>query len=159
MSKYDIVIKPLESLRVASIRDVVPTPPDQGMLWGELMEHFGRQPGTRMIGPPMAVYHDREFKERDWDIEVCMPILDPMTAQQRLKVYEMSGFEAAACVVHAGPFLTINEAYDAVAKWIDANGYQVTGPWREVNLRPPDPPGDQNDPNTVTEIQFPVQKV
>jgi len=37
MSKYDVVIKKLEPIKVASVRGVVPTPPDQGSLWGELM--------------------------------------------------------------------------------------------------------------------------
>jgi DNA-binding transcriptional MerR regulator len=158
MSRYDVVIKKIEAVKAASIRDVVPSPPDQGALWGELMGAFERQKGARMIGPPMAVYHDGEFKERDWDIEVCMPIVDEMTPDGRMKVYTVPGFDAAACVVHTGSFLTIQDAYDAMAKWIDDNGYQIAGPWREVNLRPPEPPGNQDDPNTVTEIQFPVRK-
>jgi len=33
------------------------------------------------------------------------------------------------------------------------------GPGRELNLRLPEVLGDQNDPNTVNEIQFPVEKV
>jgi effector-binding domain-containing protein len=158
MSKYDVVIKKIETVKVASIRDVVPTPPDQGSLWAELMGYLNQQK-ARMIGPPMAIYHDPEFKERDWDIEVCMPIVDEMTPDQRLKVYQLSGFETAACVVHAGPFVTIGQAYDAIAKWIDENGYQIVGPSRELNLRPPQPPGNQNDPDTLNEIQFPVEKV
>ena len=157
MSKYDVVIKKIEPVRVASVRDVVPSPPDQGTLWGELMGHLAQQK-ARMIGPPMAIYHDGEFKEQDWDIEVCMPSVDEMKPAQRLKVYEVAGFDAAACVVHAGPFVTIGEAYDAIAKWISDNGYQIAGPWRELNLRPPEPPGNQNDPNTLNEIQFPVKK-
>jgi effector-binding domain-containing protein len=157
MSKYDVVIKKVEPVKVASIRGVVPTPPDQGSLWSELMEYLNQQK-ARMIGPPMAIYHDGEFKERDWDIEVCMPIVDEMTPDKRLKVYSVPGFETTACVVHAGPFVTIGEAYDAIAKWIDENGYQIVGPWRELNLRPPEPSGNQNDPNTLNEIQFPVEK-
>lgn len=157
MSKYDVVLKKIEPVTVASVRDVVPTPPDQGVLWSELMEHLGRQK-IRMIGPPMAIYHDSEAKERDWDIEVCMPIIDSMKPANRLQVHEVPGFEAAACVVHAGPFATIGEAYDALAKWISENGYHVAGPTRELNLRPPEPPGNQNDPNTLNEIQFPVKK-
>jgi effector-binding domain-containing protein len=117
------------------------------------------QQKARMIGPPMAIYHDAEFRERDWDIEVCMPIADEMTPDARLKIYGMPGFETVACVVHAGPFVTIGEAYDAIAKWIDQSGYRIVGPWRELNLRPPEPPGNQNDLNTVTEIQFPVEKL
>jgi DNA-binding transcriptional MerR regulator len=36
MSKYDVVIKNVEEMKTASVRDVVPTPPEQGGLWGEL---------------------------------------------------------------------------------------------------------------------------
>src|SRR6266498_345935 len=103
MSKYEVVLKKIEAVKVASIRAVLPIPPDQGALWGKLMGYLNHQK-ARMIGPPMAIYHDGEFKERDWDIEVCMPIIDEMTADKRLKVYDMPGFETVACVVHAGPF-------------------------------------------------------
>ena len=158
MSKYDVVIKKIEPIKVASVRGVVPTPPDQRSLWDELIAYLEKQK-AHMIGPPMALYHDPDFKERDWDIEVCMPIIDDMAASKSVKVYNLPGSEKMACVVHNGPFSTIGEAYDALAKWIDQNGYHIVGPGRELNLRLPDKPGDQNDPNTVNEIQFPVEKV
>ena len=157
MSKYDVVIKKIEPIKIASVRGVVPTPPDQRSLWDELMGYLNQQ-GARMSGPPMALYHDKEFKERDWDIEVSIPIIDQIAPGQRVKVYDLPGFEKMACVVHTGPFATIGEAYDAIAKWIDQNGYQIVGPGRELNLRLPDQLGNQNDPNTVNEIQFPVEK-
>lgn len=121
------------------------------------MEHL-HQGDARMKGPPMAIYHDPEFKERDWDIEVVMPLSEEIPANERVQVYELPGAEKMACVVHTGPFATIMEAYNALAKWIDQNGYQIVGPGRELNLRLPDTPGDLNDPNTVNEIQFPVEK-
>jgi effector-binding domain-containing protein len=62
-----------------------------------------------------------------------------------------------ACVVHHGPFTTIGEAYTAIMKWIEANGYRCVGPVREVYLREAENVS-QTDPNTVTEIQFPVEK-
>ena len=158
MSKYDVVIKKIEPHQVASVRGVVPTPPDQRSLWDELLNYL-QQKSARMIGPPMAIYHDKEFKARDWDIEVVMPLTDNIPSGQQVKVYELPGAEKMACVVHTGPFATIGEAYDALAKWIDQNGYQIVGPGRELNLRLPDKLGDQNDPNTVNEIQFPVEKV
>ena len=157
MSKYDVVIKKVEPIKVASVRGVVPTPPDQRSLWDELMGYLNQQ-GTRMIGPPMAIYHDQEFKERDWDIEVSMPITDGITPNKSVKVHNLPAVETMACVVHTGPFATIGEAYDAIAKWVDQNGYQIVGPGREINLRLPETLGDQNDPNTVNEIQFPVEK-
>ena len=158
MSKYDVVIKKIDPIKVASVRGVVPTPPDQRVLWDELMDYL-HQNKARMIGPPQAIYHDGEFKERDWDIEVCMPIVDKLSSNGNVKVYDLPGFEKVACVVHTGPFATIGEAYDAIAKWIDQNGYQIVGPGRELNLRVPEPLGNQNDPNTVNEIQFPVNKI
>jgi DNA-binding transcriptional MerR regulator len=157
MSKYDVVIKKIEPIKVASVRGVVPTPPDQRSLWDELMGYFNQQK-TRMIGPPMAIYHDPDARERDWDIEVCMPIIDPMTPEQNLNVYSLPEVETMACVVHNGPFATLPQAYDALAKWIDQNGYHIVGPGRELNLKLPERLGDQNDPNTVNEVQYPVEK-
>jgi DNA-binding transcriptional MerR regulator len=157
MSKYDVVIKNIEPIKVASVRGVVPTPPDQRSLWDELIGYLNQQ-GVRMMGTPMAIYYDKEFKERDWDIEVVIPIDDEIAPNGNVRVSDLPGSEKMACVVHTGPFATIGEAYDAVAKWIDQNGYQIVGPARELNLRLPDKLGDQNDPNTVNEIQFPVEK-
>src|SRR5512142_622558 len=36
MSKYDVVIKKIEPMKVVSVRGVVPKPPDQSTLWQEL---------------------------------------------------------------------------------------------------------------------------
>jgi DNA-binding transcriptional MerR regulator len=157
MSRYDVVIKKIEPYQVASVRGVVPTPPDQRSLWDDLLNYLN-QKGGRMIGPPMAIYHDPEFKERDWDIEVVMPISEAIDPSSRVQVYTLPGVEKMACVVHNGPFATLGEAYDALAKWIDQNGYHIVGPGRELNLKLPEKLGDQNDPNTVNEIQFPVEK-
>ncbi len=64
-----------------------------------------------------------------------------------------------ASVVHHGPFTTIGEAYTAIIKWIEVNGYRCVGPVREMYLQTPTQLGSQTDPATVTEIQFPVEKV
>jgi len=63
-----------------------------------------------------------------------------------------------ACAIHNGPFDTLNEAYNAIIKWLDSNGYRIVGPCREVYLNPAKN-GSQADPETVTEIQFPVEKI
>ena len=158
MSKYDVVIKKIDAMKIASVRGVVPQPPDQRRLWDELMEYLHQQK-ARMVGTPMAIYHDPDHRERDWDIEVCMPIADELSPHQNVKVYDLPAVESMACVVHEGPFATLFEAYDALAKWIDENGYQIVGPARELNIKMPEKMGDQNDPGTINEVQFPVQKV
>ena len=156
MSNYDVVIKKVDPLKVAALRSVVPTPPDQGRLWQELEDHLAAQ-HVRPVGPCLSLYHDDEYKEEDWDIEVCEPIEGSLLESVRVTVRQLLEVETAACVVHHGPFVTIGEAYDALMKWIGASGYHIVGPGREVYLREAKG-GDQNDPDTVTEIQFPVEK-
>jgi effector-binding domain-containing protein len=156
MSKYDVVVKKVEPLKVAALRGVVPTPPDQGRLWKELEDHLAAQ-HVRPVGPCLSLYYDEEYKEQDWDIEVCEPIEGSLSESGKLKVRQLPGAETAACVLHHGPFVSIGEDYDALMKWISANGYHIIGPSREVYLRQAKN-GDQNDPDTITEIQFPVAK-
>lgn len=74
-----------------------------------------------------------------------------------LQTRQLPGVVTMATVVHKGPFISIGEAYTAIIKWIEANDYQINGPTREVYLRPATN-GSQTDPETVTEIQFPVEK-
>jgi len=156
MPRYDVVIKNVPSVRVAALRGVVPTPPDQGRLWKELEGYLAMQ-RIRPQGPCFSLYHDEEYKERDWDIEVCEPLAEMIPPGGAVKVYELPAVDAMACALHAGPFTTLQEAYDAILRWVDENGYLVCGPIREVYLREAER-GSQTDPLTVTEIQVPVKK-
>ena len=157
MSKYEVVIKKVEPVKIASVRGVVPTPPEQGPLWGELEGYLALQ-RVKPTGPCLSLYHDDGYRERDWDIEVCEPIASAVKETERVKVRDLPPVETMACTVHHGPFVTIGESYNALGGWIDENGFRIVGPAREVYLRPSEN-GSQNDPETVTEIQFPVQKV
>ncbi len=163
MSKYDVVIKRIEPMQVASIRGIVPTPPEQGTLWVELGPYLESQ-RVRCTGPCLTLYHDEGYKEQDWDIEVCQPIEGECNEAGRVKVHTLPLVESMACTVHHGPFTSIGEAYDALMKWIDGSGYRVCGPAREVSLQvTANPKGGavgalQTDPDTVVEVQFPVEK-
>jgi len=156
MPEYEIVIKKVEPIRVATLRGVVPLPPDQGKLWGEL-EGYLAMHHVRPVGPCLSLYHDEDYKEVDWDIEVCEPIDGDLPETERVKVRQLAGHDTMACVVHHGPFVTIGEAYEALLKWIGENGYHIVGPSREIYLREAHE-GDQNDPETLTEVQFPVER-
>ena len=157
MSKYDVVIKSAEEIKVASVRDVVPTPPDQGPLWRELGGYLAMN-RIRPNGACFTLYYDDEFKERDWDVEVCEQIDVDLNESRRIKVRTLPAVDSLACTIHHGPFATIGEAYNVLGRWITDNGYRITGPCREVYLRPNEN-GSQTDPETVTEIQFPVEKI
>ena len=157
MSKYDVVIKSAEEIKIASVRDVVPTPPEQVGLWQELEEYLAQQ-RARPNGACFTLYHDDEYKERDWDLEVCEPVDTDLKESKRVKVQTLPTVATLACTIHNGPFATLGDAYNDIGKWITDNNYRIIGPCREVYLRPNEN-GDQHDPNTVTEIQFPVEKI
>jgi effector-binding domain-containing protein len=156
MSKYDVVIKSAEEIKVASVRDVVPTPPEQGPLWSEL-EGYLEMKRVKPIGACLTLYHDDEHTN-GWDVEVCEPVDVELSESRRIKVQTLPAVDSMACTIHNGPFATLSEAYNAIGKWINENGYQIVGPCREIYLQTAGD-GNQNDPNTVTEIQFPVEKV
>ncbi len=158
MSKYDVVIKKVETMRVAAVRDIIPTYSQQGGLWGELYGTIGMNPAS-MAGPCLTMYYDEGYKERDVDVEACQPIRGEVPVGGRVKVYDLPGADTMACVVHHGPFTTVSDAYNALGQWVQANGYRIAGPGREVVLQAPSQAGVQDDPNTLVEVQFPVAKV
>jgi effector-binding domain-containing protein len=153
MPNYDIVIKSVEPISAASVRDIIPTYPEQGQLW-EVLESFLAHNQIKPEGPCFTVYYS---DEPSIDAEVCEPVSTPIPEDPNVDQHKLPGVDTMATVVHKGPFITIGEAYTAIIKWIEANDYQISGPAREVYLRPADN-GSQTDSDTVTEIQFPVSK-
>jgi DNA-binding transcriptional MerR regulator len=158
MSEYEVIIKRVPSMKVATVRGVVPTPPDQDGLWEQALQAITDK---RAIAaePFIALYHDAEPQQQDWDIEVCVPLAATEGVSPAAAVKELSTVEAMVSVVHRGPFMTIMNAYNALWSWTEANGYQVAGPAREVLVQvaeTPDQEARQVDPNTVVEVQMPV---
>jgi effector-binding domain-containing protein len=134
-------------------------------LWGELENRLAGQQ-VRPVGAAVSLYHDDEYSERDWEIEVCQPVSADLVSGKRLRVRDLPQLETMACSIHHGPLTAISEAYNAIGKWIEVNGYLTCGLCREMYLIEAKPVGpseagniDQNDPETVVEIQFPVEKV
>ena len=154
MSKYDVVIKKVAPVRIASIRDVVANYGAQGELWGELGAYLA-QHNVKAVAPCLTIDHNESYKERDVDLEVCEVIDAALPMTDRVKVRELPAVEQMACVVHHGTFASIGQAYQAVVSWIEDNGFHIAGPCREIYLRY-ERGGDQKD--YVTEVQFPVSK-
>ncbi len=155
MPAYEVTLKEVPALRIASVRDVVANYPAQGSLWEELethLQHHQIQPS----GPCFTIDHEQEYKESDVELEVCEPITDELQGNERVAVRELPGGQMAS-MIHIGPFEGLSEAYGVFLGWIEQNGYRIVGPNREIYLRSYE---DGCDPSEfVTEIQFPVAKV
>jgi DNA-binding transcriptional MerR regulator len=158
MPEQEAVIKSIEPMECLSIREIAPTPEYVGMLLGESAQAVIGA-GAMLAGAPFVIFHDKEFKPADMDIEVVFPLAQaasgevPLVGGRAVKPGRLPGIEMAACILHMGAYDDFPKTYAALGRWIEANGYQISGPSREVYLRPPDDPG-----GAITEIQFPVAK-
>lgn len=155
VSNYEVVIKKVEPLRVASLRRILPQPQAVSRLFEELFTCLQQQ-GIRPAGAPGAIWHDTEHKESDWDTEAVVPVQGGQ-AGDGVRVIELPEVPSMACTIHQGSYELLPEAYAALMEWIAANGYEMAGPMREFYLRGPSPEG--GDPaEYITEIQVPVSK-
>jgi effector-binding domain-containing protein len=156
VAKYDVVIKKLEPQKVASLRKILGTPQEVGRMFEEIFGYLGKQ-GVRPLGPPYGIWHDLEYKEKDLDSEVAVPVAQSFPAGEGVQPAELPAVETAACTIHQGSYENFSHAYTAIMGWINANGYRVAGPYREIYLRGPGPQAVNPD-TYVTEIQVPVEK-
>ena len=163
MSHYDVVLKKVEPQLVASVREVIHNSQVIGTtfnrIFDEVCAHVVQHDG-KIIGPGFDLWHDPDFTtplecRQNMSVEAAVPIAEPLPESERVKIYEMPGAEQMACVFHKGSFELFPHAYGAVLQWIEANGYRIVGPSREVYLQY-ERGGNENE--LLTEIQFPVAK-
>ena len=152
MPDYEVVIKTVEPVLVASSQEAIPDyetiGPVMDRLYNGVVAHIVKHKG-QFAGPGITVWHE------DLKAEASLPIKKTIPHGDDVKIRELSG-DQMACLVHHGGFEGFPQAYQAGVEWIEANGYEITGPNREVYLQFR-PDGDPKD--YVTEIQFPVAKV
>ncbi len=162
MPTYDVVLKPVEPLLVAYVRDILPDHSAVGGLYGEVYEAIrpylseALHPNPENGGQTLVIWFDTEFKTSDVDGAAAFMLRRRIPASGRVRVEELPAVTMAS-VVHHGAYNTISDAHNAVHKWIEANGYEIAGPDREINLFH-SPPITRDNPTYVTEIQYPVEK-
>jgi DNA-binding transcriptional MerR regulator/effector-binding domain-containing protein len=158
MPAYDVVLKKVAPIRVAQVRGVAPgmeqIGPTLDRLFDQVMGYITQQ-GATCVGPGITLYYDTELREHDVSVGACMSFEGEPGDGEQVKVDELAAVETMASVIHHGSFSTLSHAYNAILKWIEANGYYINGPTREINLEY-ERGGDQS--KFVTEIQFPVEK-
>ncbi|MED0680572.1 GyrI-like domain-containing protein [Aneurinibacillus thermoaerophilus] len=108
------------------------------------------------IVSPIAVYYSSDDSENDVNIEVAVPVMGNLPESERIKIRKLKAVKKMACVIHKGNNDKLADAYTAIQKWMEMNGYEIAGPSREVHLE-----GywsTSNEDKHVTEIQIPVVK-
>ncbi len=152
MPEYEVVIKQVEPLTVATVRDIMPSYKEVGPLYQELFETIGRN-GIAPTGPSMGIYYDDDYKESDVDVAAAVPVAGGSLDSERVVIEELPAITAAS-VVRRGPWDDFSPAYQALMQWIQANDYRVVGCNREIYLQGPE--SGVSPEEYIVEIQFPV---
>jgi DNA-binding transcriptional MerR regulator len=106
--------------------------------------------------PPVVIIHQytpQEYQEKGTHFEVCLPVPRLMGGGEGIVSTLLPG-GIVASVVHVGPYHELELIYPMLGAWIEAHGYRITGPPRNLILtnhaRVSDPAGYQ------TEVQWPI---
>lgn len=161
MSPYDIEIKKVPAMRVASLwaRGLpfnVTVPKAYEELAGWMAEKMIPVPS----GPPMglALYYDdpKAVSPDDVRFKVAIPVPPetPMISAGKAAVEELPAYEVAYLTIR-GPYTNLEDAYNQLFGWVYESGYRIIDASREVYVSW----GGQMPPEEwITEIQVPIER-
>jgi DNA-binding transcriptional MerR regulator/predicted transcriptional regulator YdeE len=149
----DVIIKEASARWVLSVRGTVPNYQSIGMLYGEVYAQAG---AAGVSATPIAIWHDPEQKDSNVEGEAGLLVDRSVAAKGRVKSYQIPA-SVVASYIHHGAFDQFKGVYSRMMRWLESNGYQVSGPCREIYLELHQPV-QQDDARNVTEIQIPVAK-
>lgn len=154
MEKYNVVLKTIPARNVISVRKVIPTFQDEGMLWGLLQKEIEAS-GVKIAPGSLGVslYHDKEYKENDVDVDVQLEVTGNYEDGIDAVFYEAPEYTLAS-VTFSGSFEQMPQISQALGAWIETNHYHVSGPM--INISHVSPAQDTDPNNWVTEASFVV---
>jgi len=151
MPSDDIVVKSLPAVRVAELTGTAAslTPEDIGPVVQPLCAELGQRLADAGVTPtgPLICYYEDGCGEDGVVVHAAVGV----TVAPGLAVVDLPEVPTAATIVHRGSMEHCLPAHQAVARWIDANGYRLAGPARELYIDCPDDPD-----RWVTELQYPI---
>ena len=134
---YNVTRKEIPQRQVASLRGILPDYSQEGELWRQMMEEAGPQ-NLQMADPCWSMAVKGEYRDTE-----------------HVRFFTASSQEVAS-VTCRGSYQQMNEVNQALAGWIAANGYEISGPMFNIyHVGPAQPPAPDQ---WVTEVCLPVRK-
>jgi effector-binding domain-containing protein len=160
IGEYDVVVKSVAATPFLSLRCSC-----ENMDEAVQMVRIVAEDGSRQIRPSLRdkliVVARNDLDAEKLDLEIGFSLLRATNSNVRLagdymlRVSELPAVDTMATIVRPGTNPASHTSFGAIGAWIEANGYEVAGPCREVFLEPvTGPPGFEG---ALVEIQFPVR--
>lgn len=106
--------------------------------------------GICKSGPALAYYEDAPASDGAVVVHAAAPVTTGSV--QGVSIVDLAEVESAAAIIHHGSMDDVLPTGQALARWVDANGYRSAGYAREITLNwSPDPE------QWVTELQQPIE--
>jgi DNA-binding transcriptional MerR regulator len=153
---YNVTLKTLPERYVASVRQIIPSYEQEGMLWQILMKETA--PLNLQDGEPCytsALFHDKEYKESNVDVEVQKSVRGSYPNTQNV-LFKTEPPVLVASATYKGSYEEMDKVNEAVANWVQDNCYDFDGP--AFNIYHVSPHETQNPEEWVTEVCYPVKK-
>lgn len=152
---YNVILKEVPERKVISTRAILGSYDQEGILWEKAFKEVGKQQ-VKMAKMPygMAIFHDKEYKEADVDVEVQTAVEGDYTDTDEV-IFKTAPAVKVASVTMNGSYEQMSAVSETIAKWIEKNNYELNGPM--FNIYHVSPGQDPNPENWITEVCFPVK--
>jgi DNA-binding transcriptional MerR regulator len=162
LSVDDVIMRSEPAQHILSVRRVVPSFAAARDLIRELSEALRALKAKGLLGRLTAIAHAQEFELDRIDVEMGFVVEGAVGQEIRLptgeplSIRELPAVERMATCVRIGLPERAHLITGKIGVFLEANGYALAGPSREVFLQPPRP--DRME-ESVVEMQFPVAKL
>lgn len=158
MPANDVVVKPVTAARVAELTAIAAsfTTEDIGPVVTPLCAELCRRLADAAVVPagPLVCYYEKSpGNDEQVVVHAAIPVAEVTGDTNGLTITDLPAAASAATTVYRGRMDSVLPAWQAVARWIDANGYRSSGPPRELYLECP-----ENEDDWVTELQEPIAR-
>jgi DNA-binding transcriptional MerR regulator len=165
-SPYEVVVKSVAPVPVASVRQVVPHASQMNyycqMLCEQLYTRLKRL-GVDHTGQEITVFHMTEFAEENLDTEAAITVDDRWVqrppADDTIQFRELPPADLVAAVIYEGPYAEMTAAILTLLTWVGEHDHAPAGPLREVRLSGPAHLNGVLQEPAVLELQIPIVKV
>jgi DNA-binding transcriptional MerR regulator len=161
LADYDVVLKPVAAQPFLALRRTFAGMSDAIACLREVARLAGPAIPAAVRSNLIVVAHS-DFEDDSLDLEIGFALTRlvnrrvAMADGAALALAELPAVDSMATVVRRGPKDRTHLAFGALGIWMEANGYHIAGPGRELFLELPFQRPEPED--VVMEIQFPVAK-
>jgi DNA-binding transcriptional MerR regulator len=158
----DVLVRSIPAQFFLALRAIIPSPEELFQLVAQVQRVILARLDARILGSFVGIVHTDSFRMTNNDVEVGyllkQPLEEPVVLSDEyvLRMRELPAVESMATAIQSGGPDLVFVALGQIAQWIEANGYQIARPYREIGI---ELPTSGIFDEMVVEVQMPIEKL